>query len=208
MTKRCIPVLMLIVLILVAACQQDSTVNNAPSDAIRQQERGTLADVTAVERWVQVQQIENTINTAPSILPLIEGDYRMFWAASSFSGIGSATTPDGLRFGLDEGARLANGMDGEADCVVQYPAVAQVANGYRMYYQGRNAPCSAEQPDEATSELRIFSAFSPDGRVFTREPGVRIDIGEVTGLASARHPRVIQVDDGTFRMADGRSAGG
>jgi hypothetical protein len=191
---------MLFLMALVAACQQESSVGNPPSDAIRRQERSTLSQVTAVQRWVEVQRIENTSNTAPSILPLIEGDYRLFWASTTFSGIGSATTPDGLRFGLDDGARLANGTAGEPDCVVQYPAVAQVANGYRMYYQGRNAPCDAAQADEATSEFRIFSAFSPDGRVFTREPGVRIEIGEATGLASVRHPRVIQVDDGTFRM--------
>ena len=47
---------------------------------------------------------------------------------------------------------------------------------------------------------RIFSAFSSDGHKFIRDPGIRVDVGDVTKLGAAGHGRVIQTDDGSFRM--------
>lgn len=76
----------------------------------------------------------------------------------------------------------------------------QLENGYRMYYEGLSEPCNVNPPAALTAGTRIFSAFSADGRTFEREAGVRVDIGATTGLSAAGHGRVIQNDDGSYRM--------
>jgi len=68
------------------------------------------------------------------------------------------------------------------------PAVIALPEGtYRMYYSGFDGTNS-----------RILSAISSDGRAWTREPGVRVDIwGQYTAVYS---PEVIQLANGTYRM--------
>ncbi len=186
-----------LLLVLLAACQpQDSA--SVQDTANRQQERTTLPEVTTVQKWQQFDTVSQPENRAPSIIPLENGDYRMYWNAPSLNGIGSATTPDGLRFNTDSGARIINAPAGQPDCSIGKPWLIQLADGYRMYFQGQPAVCDA--PITALAlDARIFSAFSSNGSSFTRDPGIRIDIGS-NGLTAAGHGRVIQTDDGTFRM--------
>lgn len=191
---------LLISLILMPACQPQVATPDPLIEARRQQERATLPAVTTLQKWVQVTTISKPDNSAPSIVPLIEGDYRIYWTAPSLNGIGSGTTPDGLLFNVDEGARLINAPAGQPDCMIAKPWLVQLANGYRLYYQGQADPCNVNPPSALTPGARIFSAFSSDGRAFTREAGVRIDIGVPTGLSAAGHGSVIQKDDGSYRL--------
>lgn len=190
--------LVLLLLALLAACQPQAA---APTQntADRQAERATLTDVTTVQKWQMLSTISEAENSAPSIIPLDNGDYRMYWNAPSLNGIGSGTTPDGLRFNTDGGARLINGPAGQPDCAVGQPWVIQLANGYRMYYQGQPDNCNGVVTTLALN-ARIFSAFSSNGHDFTRDAGIRVDVGDITDLTAAGHGRVIQTDDGTFRM--------
>lgn len=185
----------MICVFLLCACQPQV-------EAVYLQERATLADVKTVQKWVQVAMQPETIvgTNAPSLIPLIEGDYRMYWTDARLRGIGSATTPDGILFNLDEGARLTNAGAGQPDCVVSKPFVIQTADGYRMYYQAQADPCDDRAPDEMPANSRIMSAFSLDGRLFEREAGIRVDVGASSGLSAAGHGRVIQQDDGNYRM--------
>ena len=192
--------LVLVSLILLSACQAQGASSDPATEARRQQERSTLPAITAIQKWAQVATISKPDNSAPSIVPLIDGDYRIYWTSPSLNGIGSGTTPDGLLFNVDEGARLVNAGSGQPDCTISKPWVIQLANSYRMYYEGRSEPCNVNPPSALTAGTRIFSAYSSDGRSFTRETGVRIDTGATTGLSAAGHGRVIQKDDGSYRM--------
>ena len=185
--------------VLMTACQAQTVTPDPQIAARRQQERAMLPAVTTVQKWQQIGSISLAENTAPSIIPLDNGDYRLFWNAPSLNGIGSATTPDGLRFNADEGARLINAPAGQPDCAIGNPSVIPVINGYRLYYQGQADHCNVAVTT-LTTNSRILSAFSSDGTRFTRDPGIRVDVGDVTGLRSAGHGRVIQMDNGSFRM--------
>ncbi len=190
----------LLLAMMLAACQpQAATADPQIAAKNRQTERATLSAVTAVQKWQQISNISQPENNAPSIIPLDNGDYRIYWNALSLNGIGSATTPDGLRFNTDDGARLINAPSGQPDCSIGKPWVVPVVNGYRLFYQGQPDNCNASVTTIAPN-ARIFSAFSSDGHDFTRDSGFRIDVGDVTGLSAAGHGRVIQTDDGSFRM--------
>ncbi len=191
--------LVFILIVLMAACQSQSVTPDPQIAARRQQERATLPEVTAVQKWQQIGSISQPENSAPSIIPLDNGDYRLYWNAPSLNGIGSTTTPDGLRFNADEGARLINAPAGQPDCAIGKPWVVPIVNGYRMYYQGQPDNCNAPVTTLLTN-ARIFSAFSSDGHSFSRDSGIRVDVGDVTDLSAAGHGRVIQLDDGSFRM--------
>ncbi|MEZ4672489.1 MAG: hypothetical protein R3E39_31695 [Anaerolineae bacterium] len=195
-----VAVMLLLFTVMIAACQpQVTTLDPALETRIRD-ERATLPAVTTVEKWTLANIISNADNSAPSIVPLIDGDYRIYWTAPSLNGIGSATTPDGALFNVDDGARIINAPSGQPDCTIGKPWLVQLADGYRMYFEGRPEPCSVKSPDALTPGTRIFSATSTDGRSFSREAGVRIDIDPASGLSAAGHGRVIQKDDGSFLM--------
>ena len=193
---RCIAALLLLAGL--SACQPQ-TAAPTQNTADPQAERAALPDVTTVQKWQQVTTISEAENTSPSIIPLDNGDYRIFWNAPSLNGIGSATTPDGQRFNIDGGARLINAPAGQMDCAIGQPWIIQMVNGYRMYYQGQPEPCNGAVTSLALN-ARIFSAFSSDGHNFERDSGIRVDVGDITDLTAAGHGRVIQTDDGTFRM--------
>ena len=109
----------LALVVVLVACQQPAAATPDPQIALRrQQERATLSAVTAVQKWQAMDSISQPENSAPSIVPLDNGDYRMYWNAPSLNGIGSATTPDGMRFNADEGARLINAPAGQKDCAI------------------------------------------------------------------------------------------
>lgn len=165
--------------------------------AIRQRERNNLPQVTEVETWTTITSTGTRSNFAPSIVKLHEGGYRIYWNDYPNNGISSAISTDGIHFTAEPGLRMNNADGGDLDGVASHAWVIAVDGGYRMYYQG---DANAVLGDNGTPhEFRIFSAFSTDGLNFTRE-GVRIDIGDSTGLSQAAHGRVIRLADGTYRM--------
>ncbi|MBF0344101.1 MAG: VCBS repeat-containing protein [Nitrospirae bacterium] len=160
-------------------------------------ERSFLPNVTSVQKWVEIaSKISAADNFAPSIVPLKEGGYRIFWNQASSGGIASAASTDGINFTPESGLRLSNGASGDKDCIASHPWVIQVENGYRMYYQG-NANCATTQGSQPI--YRVMSAFSTDGLNFVKE-GVRIDIGQSTGLTQAAHGRTCKLSNGKYRM--------
>ncbi len=185
----------------VASCQPAAVKPTATPDleAIQMEERQNFPQVTQVEHWDLQSVISNPENYAPGIVPLIDGGYRIYWNDRVNGGIGSATSSDGFTFNVDAGLRLADAASGQIDCLVSNPWVIQLSNGYRMFYRGQENPCDRTVEQEADF-YRILSAYSPDGRVFQRESGVRINIGPTTGLSSAATGRTLQLDDGSFRM--------
>lgn len=196
-------IIVLFVLILgLVACQEQNLAASPDIQKRLVEERGTLPSVTAIQKWKQVASISRPEQSMPGIVPLIEGDYRIFWNAPSLGGIGSATTTNGFLINTDEGARLTHAATGQLDCVVSNPWVAQIAQGYRMYYQAQADLCDgrSRQLNDPPATYRIMSAYSADGKNFQREPGVRIDTGPATGLSSAGRGSVIQLDDGSYRM--------
>lgn len=189
------------VAVLLTACQGQAT-PTVDVAARLAEERATLPEVTAIEKWQRVALLPLPQVSAPSLVLLVDGNYRMFWNDPNLNGIGSGTSSDGLRFSPDDRARLINAPAGQPDCVTGYPWLIQVPGGYRMYYQGAPSPCTTEpiSPTDPQTTFQVFSAFSRDGLSFEREPGIRIDAGESAPLASAGHGRVQQLDDGRFRM--------
>lgn len=186
---------------LLAACQGDAS-SAVDVPARLAQERAALPEVTAVEKWQRVTLLPLPQISAPSMVLLVDGSYRMFWNDPNLNGIGSGTSNNGLRFSPDDRARLINAPAGQPDCMTSYPWVILVPGGYRMYYQGTASPCTTEpvSPTDPQTVFRVFSAFSRDGLNFEREPGIRIDAGESAPLASAGHGRIQQLDDGHYRM--------
>lgn len=167
-------------------------------------ERAEVPTVTAIETWQRISYPADPGPFAPDIIALAEGGYRVFWNQFNPNGpmgggIASASSPDGIHFTADEGLRLVNELEG-ISCVVSHPWIIAVEGGYRLYFQADgacrfNGDVSGDEP-----EFRILSAFSSDGLNFEREDGVRMDIGEATGLSQAAHGRVFQLADGTYRM--------
>lgn len=195
-------ILFFVLILCLTACQEQNLAAAPDIQKRLLEERGTLAAITTIQKWKQVATISRPEHSMPSLVPLIQGDYRIFWNTPSLDGIGSATTTNGLIVNTDEGARLTHAATGQLDCVVSNPWVIQIAQGYRMYYQGQADLCDgrSRQQTDSPPAYRIMSAFSVDGKNFQREPGVRIDTGSVTGLSSAGRGSVIQLDDGSYRM--------
>lgn len=165
----------------------------APS---REEERKFLPEVTAVQKWKEIDIISERQNFAPSIIQLSKGGYRIYWNDAKAGGLTSKYSSDLRVFVKEGGVRLADGKKGSLDCVASHPWVVDAPGGYRMYYQG-NATCN-RGPGQAPV-YRIFSAFSEDGLNFKRE-GIRVDIGRSTGLSQAAHGRILRMDDGRLRL--------
>lgn len=165
-------------------------------DGLRGRERSFLPFVNQQQKWNEIAIISKKENFAPSIVKLKEGGYRIFWNDAPLKGVTSATSRDGITFAPDAGLRLLNSKQGDLDCIASHPWVVAMNDGYRMYYQG-NADCDPRPNSQPV--YRVFSAFSKDGLNFTRE-GVRIDIGNATGLSAAAHGRILKLKDGSYRM--------
>ncbi len=195
-------ILFFVLMLGLVACQEQNLAASPEVQKRLLEERGTLPAITAIQKWKQIETISRPEHSMPSLVPLIQGDYRIFWNTPSLDGIGSATTTNGLIVNTDEGARLTHAATGQLDCVVSNPWVIQIAQGYRMYYQAQADLCDgrARQSSDPRPAYRIMSAFSTDGKTFFREPGIRVDIGTATGLSSAGRGSVIQLDDGSYRM--------
>ena len=159
-------------------------------------ERALLPSVTEVETWTQFSEsISEEQNFAPGIIPLHEGGYRIYWNDYDLGGITSAVSEDGINFELEEGTRIGL-LEDNTDCFASHPWFIQTDNGYRAYYNG---VCDSDQSKNIFGVFKIFSAISEQGLDFTSE-SVVVDFGEENGLTHAGHGRIIQLEDGTYRL--------
>lgn len=122
----------------------------------------------------------------PEVVRLDDGTFRMYVEdhlpdGTTSNGTVIMISSDGLTwtyFGL---AVMAN-----------HPAIVRLPDGrWRLYYQF-NDPVSAQ--------TGIGSAVSEDGLVFSQEEGLRLVSDESLEGAAIRHPCVVGLDEGGFRM--------
>jgi hypothetical protein len=105
---------------------------------------------------------------------------------------GSAVSTDGLVWTPEPGLRVTSKrVESEGDFDVGHPTALRLADGsWRIYYQsttGMDKPCV------------WASSSSSDGLSFTRDAGVRLDLGSSTDLTFAGHGRVWMGRDGRLR---------
>jgi hypothetical protein len=129
------------------------------------------------------------------ILTLPDGSYRMYFGyryGSNWSqgNIMSAISQDGLNFTAEAGVRVDNGGTYDS-AAARDPSIVNLPDGtLRMYYDGYS------------DNYRILSARSTDGLIWTKEEGVRLDLGPAGSYDSngAWTPKVIKVTGGNYLM--------
>ncbi|MCZ7358032.1 MAG: DUF2341 domain-containing protein [Candidatus Methanoperedens sp.] len=134
----------------------------------------------------------------PEVLVLSDGTYRMYYDHEyAFGGwvrgvILSAISSDGLNWTKEQGTRIDYG--GTYDTVLaEGPNIVELSDGtYRMYYQGLNSQYG---------NYRILSAVSTDGFNWTKEEGIRINIGGTYDSFGVSSPRIIKFSDGRFVLS-------
>ena len=138
--------------------------------------------------------------TDPYVLALSNGTYRMFYSCTNSwefipAYTSSAFSVDGINW-TKEGVRLNPG--GRADGYDDWRAsgsfwVVSVPGGYRMLYTGL---------DDSLGRHRILSAFSPDSLTWTKEPGVRVNLGAAEDFEgnTVEDPVLMRLENGTYRM--------
>ena len=110
----------------------------------------------------------------------------------------SAISQDGLLFELEPGVRIPQDRDLESYAVYAPEVLRLGERGYRMYYAGwTSAP---EVLSGSKFHGRIFSALSPDGLQWVKDPEICIDNGGRWDAVKASEPCVIDLPDGRFRM--------
>ncbi|MBM3295376.1 MAG: hypothetical protein FJY82_12770 [Candidatus Aminicenantes bacterium] len=128
------------------------------------------------------------------ILP--DGTFRMYlcygyghYAVSRQIYIASST--DGINWTLNSTPIIPLGPPGSPDDDgVTGPNFVDLGNGtYRMYYHAYDG-----------ANYRILSAFSTDGLNWTKDSGIRIDIGGLYDSSNVYTPRVLKLADGSFLM--------
>ncbi len=163
-----------------------------PTDGY-EDERALIPELIAVEKWHQVGgPIGEQGNFAGSMVRLWDGGYRMYWNDSPDGGVASAVSEDGLNFEAEEGLRMETLNDG-IECKASHPWVVAMDDGYRMYFQ------SEYDCDSGGDWFRTKTAFSEDGLNFVRE-GVLMEASEENGLERTAHGRIVQLEDGSYRM--------
>jgi len=104
----------------------------------------------------------------------------------------SAISDDGLKFEPEPGVRIPQETEYEAYAVYAPEILLLEGGTYRMYYPGWS-----EAPD---MHGRIFSAVSEDGLNWTKDEGIRVDIGGPHDQTHCSEPCVIDLPDGRYRM--------
>lgn len=128
---------------------------------------------------------------SPHVVRLSGGQWRMYYTGAdglTFV-ILSAISSDGLSWTKEDGIRVApgGGWDGS---YVDSAETIELANGsLRMFYHGNDGTRS-----------RILSAISLDGFVWTKEAGVRLDVGGPFDSVSLGYPDLISSPPGSYRM--------
>lgn len=113
----------------------------------------------------------------PAIIKLSETRWRIYFATPSGKDgsaniIKSAISSDGLKWSVEAGTRLATGGTNDLDNIGNPTVISLPNGGYRMYYDGE------VRKTEQEFTWRILSATSPDGLIWTKDPGIRLNIGE------------------------------
>ncbi len=139
----------------------------------------------------------------PTATRLDDGRVRIYYVAplgAVFEIRSKISTDSGLTF-VDEGSRLQAGPAGSYDA--QYPTYPEIVRlpvgGWRLYYEGYDGTYG-----------RILSATSPDGLFFTKDNGIRIDIGGPGSYDAnqAMSPSVRRLLNGTWEMIYAGNSGG
>lgn len=149
----------------------------------------STAEKVVLIDWTLEDGVRITEGVSSSTLKLADGTYRMYYVGSG--GILSATSSDGISFTKEAGMRIDLGASGEADSQQAVnPCVVELADGYRMYYDGFDG-----------TYRRVLSAVSSDGLTFTKE-GIRIETkDDAMDNGTASVPDAIRLADGTWLMA-------
>jgi hypothetical protein len=119
----------------------------------------------------------------PSLIKLADGRWRMYFAkqiateqgedsTSKPNAIYSATSSDGFKWDIESGTRLTSGGESDPDNVVHPSVIALPQGGYRIYYDGEVTKTEQE------FTWRILSATSSNGLTWTKDEGVRVDVGK------------------------------
>ena len=130
--------------------------------------------------------------SSPDIIILPDGSLRMYYVGDFYhkgaegNSIRSAISYD---FGLTwtrEGSRALgeNTMD---------PDIVKIGNEYRMFYT--TLPLG-----QKSGNLTICSAFSSNGLNWMEELGVRVAPSGPSDMKNCRHPDVVRLPDGAYRM--------
>ena len=165
--------------------------------------------VNATELWVKDPGVridrggdyDNTYAITPEVIELSDGSYRMYYGGGNPARILSAVSTDGITW-TKEGIRLSPG--GNLDDTMGSPVVVKLEDGtYRMYYVGASRKIGGYHQ-------RTLSAISGDGLTWTKEPGIRIDVGGPYDSHYANGCSIVRLQDGRYRMyyhGDAYSAG-
>ena len=130
------------------------------------------------------------------------GGYRLFF--TSGNGIKSATSADGLTFGIEAGFRISGEQAGFTDAAGALQALSggsmvNLPDGrYRMYFS------DLPRPGDTPGGHRVKSAVSSDMLTWEVEPGVRIGPGADTLMESAEHPFALPHPDGGVTLYYGK----
>lgn len=128
--------------------------------------------------------VEGEMVLDPSVLKI--GDIWHYFAGAPMVGMGinyHATSVDGLSFTREFNVEIDKLMFANGIAVVE---------GYRFY-------CFDTEQHPIHS---IWSVFSTDGKVWTVEPGKRLEVDAMSGLESTfvKDPAVVQLPDGSYMM--------
>ncbi|MCY3959497.1 MAG: hypothetical protein OXG65_14570 [Chloroflexi bacterium] len=134
----------------------------------------------------------------PDVVPIPGGGYRMYYEARTPDAptvILSATSRDGLDWGLEDGVRIGDGewSYGSPRCVY-FPSDRGLV--YRLYFHHYSFPLVSG----LDAQNHIVSAMSRDGLNFEIEPGVRIAQDTERETFAVYAPEVVRLGDGSFRM--------
>jgi len=130
--------------------------------------------------------------STPDIIALPNGSLRMYYVGDFYhkgaegNSIRSAISHDfGWTWTREGGRALGeNTMD---------PDIVKIGNEYRMFYV--TSPLG-----QKSGNLTIRSAFSSDGLNWKKEIGSRVRPGEPYDTENCRHPDVVRLPDGSYRM--------
>lgn len=125
---------------------------------------------------------------SPCLVPLQDGRARLFFSGQDGDrfAVFSALTRDGVTFEVEGGERVSPG--GRFDLArARHSRVVAVDGGYRMLYVGSN---------HSHWHSRILSAFSREGFVWEREPGIRVDIGGIWDTVGVFCPYPVRIGQG------------
>ena len=131
----------------------------------------------------QTYVYENSGSADPRVVQLDDGRYRMYFANMSvFDGASTALSWDGIEWEVEAIGVLPVGLPHTT--LLRLPD-----GGWRIY--------SSQQ--QAGNKSDVLSFTSPDGLVFTPDPGVRLTDGDFPG-GGLQSPFVVEAPGGGYRM--------